>query len=74
MSQYLEVITPLPKSDGTVWSWGNGYGVGDGTTTTSVTPVQVSGLDVTAVSAGGFHSLASNQTGLYGLGDTPTVS
>ena len=54
------------KRDGSVWSWGsNGYGqLGDGTTFNRSTPVRVVGLtDVTAVSAGSFHSLALDLSG-----------
>jgi len=55
------------KSDGTVWAWGNnGEGeLGNGTNATSSAPVQVLGsggegylAGVTAIAAGGFHSLA----------------
>ena len=55
------------KSDGTVWAWGwNSFGqLGDGTITTNrLTPVQVSGLSgITAIAAGGEHSLALKQDG-----------
>jgi alpha-tubulin suppressor-like RCC1 family protein len=55
------------KGDGTVWAWGynpNGQ-LGTGTTTISSTiPVQVSGLTgVTAIAAGGNHSLAPKGDG-----------
>src|SRR5439155_4654741 len=49
------------KADGTVWAWGrNGNGqLGNGTTTDASSPVRVSALNgVTAVAAGGLHSLA----------------
>lgn len=50
------------RNDGTIWAWGcNNQGeLGNGTVTTrSTTPVQVSGLTgVTAMSAGGYHSVA----------------
>jgi alpha-tubulin suppressor-like RCC1 family protein len=50
------------KSDGTAWAWGyNVWGqLGNGTIDNSAIPVQVLGLNgtVTAVSAGGQHSLA----------------
>ena len=49
------------KNDGTVWTWGNNwYGqLGDGTTTKNAIPVQVKNLaDITAISAGGWHSIA----------------
>jgi alpha-tubulin suppressor-like RCC1 family protein len=73
-------------SDGTVWAWGsnsNGQ-LGDGTTTDSATPVQVAGLSgvtVTAIAAGEFHTVAlasdgtvwawgSNSNGQLGDGTT----
>jgi uncharacterized repeat protein (TIGR01451 family) len=61
-------------SDGRVLAWGwNFYGeVGDGTTTTRSTPVPVSlpaGTTATAVSAGGYHSLALTSDGrVFGWG------
>jgi len=58
------------RSDGTVWAWGcNEYGqLGDGTTggegETRFTPVQVQALtDVTAISAGGSHTVALQNDG-----------
>ena len=49
-------------ADGTVKAWGyNGFGqLGDGTTTDRNSPVEVQGLSkrVTAIVAGGFHTLA----------------
>ncbi len=55
------------KSDGTVWAWGyNAYGqVGNGGSASPVTnPVQVTGLTgVTAISAGGVHSMALRNDG-----------
>ena len=54
------------KSDGTVWSWGNGNNgcLGDGTNTHRNTPVQVSGLtDVTMIIIGIHHSLALKSDG-----------
>ena len=57
------------KSDGTVLAWGfnSNNELGDGTTTTRLTPVQVSGLGsgsgVTALAAGGTHSLALKSDG-----------
>ncbi|ODA90867.1 hypothetical protein ATY41_08100 [Leifsonia xyli subsp. xyli] len=50
-------------SDGTVWAWGhnNDGELGNGTTTASTTPVQAQGLGgrtITAIAAGGYHSLA----------------
>ncbi len=76
------------KSDGSVLAWGsNLFGqLGDGTTTFSAnTPKQVTGLTsgVTAISAGGFHSLALKTNGsvvawgknVYGeLGDGTTTN
>lgn len=72
--------------DGTAWAWGyNLCGqLGNGSTTSSNTPVQVtglSGMNVTAVSAGGVHSVAlindgsvwawgDNSFGQLGNGDT----
>ncbi len=55
-------------STGQVLAWGyNGYGeLGDGSTTQSDVPVKVklpAGTKVTAVAAGGFHSLAVTSTG-----------
>ena len=56
------------KDDGTVWAWGNnGSGrLGNGTTTPSLVAVPVSfagGTVITAVSAGGSHSLARKSDG-----------
>ncbi|WP_274648814.1 fibronectin type III domain-containing protein [Paenibacillus humicola] len=55
------------KRDGTVWAWGNNaYGqLGYGSATEGgTTPVQVQGLDsVTAIAAGGSHSLALKSDG-----------
>ena len=65
------------KNDGTVWAWGvnsyHGYGsgqLGDGTTTDRWAPVQVKGENgngfltgVTAIAAGGTHSLAMKSDG-----------
>ncbi len=63
------------KNDGTVWSWGrNTYGeLGDGITATScdgygagdvLTPQQIPGLsNVTAIAAGGYHSIALKNDG-----------
>jgi alpha-tubulin suppressor-like RCC1 family protein len=55
------------KADGTVWAWGwNNFGqLGDGATWNySTTLVQVSGLtDVTAIAAGGSHSIAVKADG-----------
>lgn len=48
------------------YAWGNNYNgqLGDGTTSTSLTPVRVSGLaGVTALAAGGSHSLALKSDG-----------
>lgn len=62
---------------GTVYSWGrNDYGqLGIGTTTTSLTPVQVKGVNgvgyltgVTHIEAGQLHFLAVTETGLYAWG------
>jgi alpha-tubulin suppressor-like RCC1 family protein len=55
-------------SVGAVYAWGDNEDgqLGDGTTTTSTTPTPVSlppGVTVTAISAGGFHSLALTSTG-----------
>lgn len=57
------------NGDGTVWAWGyNGRGeLGDGTGRSSTTPVQVvfpAGVSITAVSAGGIHSLAVDSDGV----------
>src|SRR6266851_7500120 len=55
------------KSDGTAWGWGyNYYGqLGNNSTANSSVPVQVSGLSgVTAIAAGGYHSLAVQQYGM----------
>jgi alpha-tubulin suppressor-like RCC1 family protein len=65
------------KSNGTAWSWGrNNRGqLGNGTTSTGATsaPAQVgglSGLTVTAVAAGGSHSLFLTSAGkVYAAGD-----
>jgi alpha-tubulin suppressor-like RCC1 family protein len=79
------------KADGTVWAWGaNGTGsLGDGTTENRRTPIQVrdsSGFltSVTAIAAGGGHSLAglsdttvrawgSNSNGQLGSGTDPNT-
>ena len=55
-------------SNGTVWAWGsNGYGeLGNGTNTDSNIPVQVSlpsGVTITNIAAGGYHSLALASNG-----------
>jgi alpha-tubulin suppressor-like RCC1 family protein len=58
----------------TVWTWGdNGFGqLGDGTTTDSATPVEVSGINVpaiTAISAGGGFSMVLGSDGsVWGWG------
>jgi alpha-tubulin suppressor-like RCC1 family protein len=53
-------ISMALKSDGTVYTWGNGP-LGNGTTDSSTTPVQVSGLTgVVAIGAGFAHRLASH--------------
>ena len=58
----------------TVWTWGNNSAgqLGDGTTTTSAAPVQVSGIDVpavTAISAGGAFSMVLGSDGsVWGWG------
>jgi alpha-tubulin suppressor-like RCC1 family protein len=58
----------------TVWTWGNNsFGeLGDGTTTSSATPVEVSGVNVpavTAISAGGGFSLVLGSDGsVWGWG------
>jgi alpha-tubulin suppressor-like RCC1 family protein len=56
------------KSDGTVWGWGYNWsgqlGNGQGTVNSQSTPVQASGLtSMTAVAAGGNHSLALKSDG-----------
>lgn len=55
------------EADGSVWAWGRAYEgqLGDGMTTTMATvPVQVLELaGVTAIAAGGFHSLAVKENG-----------
>ena len=62
------------KSDGTVWAWGdNSSGqLGNGTTDNSTSPVKVSfpgGVTVTAIAAGGYHSLALTSNGtIYAWG------
>ncbi len=82
------------KSNGTVWTWGNNFSGQLGVTTTescdgyyftpcSTTPIQVSGLtDISAVTAGGDHSIALETGGTvwtwgknnYGqLGNTTTT-
>jgi alpha-tubulin suppressor-like RCC1 family protein len=75
------------RENGTAWAWGcNSFGqLGDDTITSQSSPVSVVGgfTDWCQVSAGGFHSLGTNQEGLvwawgcngYGqLGDNTTVS
>jgi alpha-tubulin suppressor-like RCC1 family protein len=60
------------QRDGTVWAWGwNAFGqLGDGTTTDRHAPVQVARIaGVTAIAAGGFHSVALVTLGVL----TPTV-
>ncbi|MCX5977325.1 MAG: fibronectin type III domain-containing protein [Coprothermobacterota bacterium] len=76
--------TLVMKEDGTVWAWGNnGSGqLGLGDTTDRLSPVQVTALgsNVTALAAGGDHTLALksdgtvwawgwNSNGQLGLGD-----
>jgi alpha-tubulin suppressor-like RCC1 family protein len=72
----------------TVWTWGNNAAgqLGDGTTTSSAAPVQVSGINipaVTAISAGGAFSMVlgsdgsvwgwgANSDGQLGTGTTTT--
>ncbi len=51
------------KSNGTVWTWGNGMSgqLGNGTTGVSSTPVQVTGLSgIAGISAGYDHAMAMN--------------
>jgi len=62
------------KQDGTVWAWGANFGgqLGDGTTTRQRhSPVQVPGLsNVSAIAAGGNHTLALKQDGtVWAWGD-----
>jgi alpha-tubulin suppressor-like RCC1 family protein len=72
------------SADGAVFAWGsNGSGqLGDGTTVNSDVPVAVrtdgalSGKTVTAISAGGYHSLALTSEGTvyaWGLNDVGTL-
>ena len=64
------------RNDGTVWAWGNNnWGqLGDGTTVRRPNPVQVmingtTPLDgVTAISAGGYHTLALTDGKVWGWG------
>ncbi|MCL2843640.1 MAG: S-layer homology domain-containing protein [Oscillospiraceae bacterium] len=60
------------RNNGTLWAWGNNwYGqLGDGTIENHrLTPVQVQGLtNVTAVSAGGWHTAAIQNGGLWTWG------
>lgn len=65
--------TLVLKTDGTLWAFGhNAYGqLGDGSTTQRNAPVQVKGVlgsgvlsGIVAISAGAFHSLALQDTGL----------
>jgi len=62
-----EGYTVALKTDGSVWAWGyNYYGqLGDGTTDNKNTPVPVSGLSsgVTAIAAGGRHTIALKSDG-----------
>ena len=54
------------KNDGSVVAWGNnGYGqLGDGTTTDRLSPTAVPGLTgVTAIAAGGHHTVALRYDG-----------
>jgi RHS repeat-associated protein len=54
------------KSDGTVWSWGDGYygQLGTGGTTQSAVPVQVGGLTgIAAIAAGGHSAYATRADG-----------
>ncbi len=70
--------TVAVKTDGSVWSWGynsNGQ-LGDGSTITRLTPVQVKMedgtalSDVTAVVAGGYHTVALKSDGsVWAWGD-----
>lgn len=67
-------FTVALKNDGTVWAWGiNDHGqLGNGgTTSSSFIPLQISSLtNVSAVSAGGFHTLAlSNDGTVWSWGD-----
>jgi alpha-tubulin suppressor-like RCC1 family protein len=74
------------KSDGSVWAWGYNYSgqLGDDSTIDRHTPVPVSGLSsgVTAIAAGGSHTVALKSDGsvwawgynYYGqLGDNTTI-
>jgi len=77
--------TAAIKTDGTLWTWGNGTAMGDNTTTTRNTPVTTfaGGTDWKQVSAGGFYTSAIKTDGslwtwglnTYGqLGDNTTTS
>ena len=62
------------KSDGSLWAMGNNADgqLGDGTTTTDSTnhPEQIVASDVTAIAAGGYHSLFLKSDGsLWAMGD-----
>jgi alpha-tubulin suppressor-like RCC1 family protein len=66
------------SSDGNVYAWGNNDRgqLGDDTTTFSPTPVKVggllSGIKVTALTAGSYYSLAAGSDGnVYAWGDNP---
>jgi alpha-tubulin suppressor-like RCC1 family protein len=58
------------KTDGTLWSWGNGHGqLGQNNTTIFSSPVQIPGTTWSSVIWWYAHSLATKTDGTYGHGE-----
>ncbi|HUJ71471.1 MAG TPA: RCC1 repeat- and reductase domain-containing protein [Verrucomicrobiae bacterium] len=54
-----------------LWGWGDNYNgdLGDGTTTERDSPVEVMASGVSAMAAGGYHSLVISNSALWAMGD-----